>query len=473
MKHGLVGSENSKMQKRVLSVFCAGALGLLLASPVFAQAPPNRVGPAAGAADQLDKVMQPVTDWLERANREYQDNVVRELSVPTGKGGGLEASKAPPVPGREPTLLDQVKEMLGIVTAKTPVADPAAVAEAAQREEALKRQMEARQLEQERNAQQQRAAEQLRLAAEATKAAEVADLTTKQNQKAAEAARLADDERRKTAGKSSVAAKTAEADAAKADEKAAAERKAVAAAEKAAVEKAEAARKAVAVAEKVAADKAAAEKVAAEKAAVETAAAERKALAAAAKAEAERKAEMAAVERKAVAFLQEKKRQQDEAALKDQRKKDQEAAKAAKKAVQAAVAGTDAAAATAKSGKGPAARRLDQTSGTTGNGAEREVKRVKTASKDGGYDKRSGKGGRCAGAGRAVELPAIYVVKRGDTLWDISRRYYDKGVRFEKIVKANQDKIDSPDLIYPCQKFFLPGRSALYWVLPLETLGAS
>ena len=64
-------------------------------------------------------------------------------------------------------------------------------------------------------------------------------------------------------------------------------------------------------------------------------------------------------------------------------------------------------------------------------------------------------------------MPAIYVVKSGDTLWDISKRYYDKGHKFEKIVRANEAKISSPDLIFPCQKFYLPARSALYWAIPL------
>jgi nucleoid-associated protein YgaU len=76
------------------------------------------------------------------------------------------------------------------------------------------------------------------------------------------------------------------------------------------------------------------------------------------------------------------------------------------------------------------------------------------------------KGDRCARAGEDVEIPAIYVVKRGDTLWDIARRHYNKGSRFEKIFKANEAKIADPDLIFPCQKFFLPGRSALNWAIP-------
>ena len=75
-----------------------------------------------------------------------------------------------------------------------------------------------------------------------------------------------------------------------------------------------------------------------------------------------------------------------------------------------------------------------------------------------------GKGRRsCKRAGVLVEPPATYTVKRGDSLWTIARRHYDRGRRYGKIVRANEDKIASPDLIYPCQRFFLPGRHAQAW----------
>ena len=441
------------MRQLILSIMSAGVVGLLLPGPVAAQSANRSAAP--GAVDQPDQIGQPLTDWLERASREYQDNVVRELSVPTGKGTELEASKPAPVAGSQPSLLDQVKGLLGIETAKTPDADPAASAEAAKRDEAVKRQLEARKLEQERKAELERNAEQQRVAAEAKKAAETADLTTKKNQKAAENARLAEEERRKTGGKAPAVTKSAEADAAQADEKAAAERKTAAV-----------------VAAKAAADKAAAERkaVAAEKAAAEKANAERKAIAAAGKAAADK----AAAEQKAVAAAGEAKRQRVEAALKDQKLKDQAAADTARKGAPAKPsAGADTASAKPKNDKAASSRTAERASGSNGTSSQKPVQRVKVASRDGSSEKRHGKGGRCSRAGRDVEVPAIYVVKSGDTLWDISRRYYDKGIRFEKIVRANQDKILSPDLIYPCQKFFLPGRSALYWVLPMDDLDAS
>lgn len=491
IRHRLVGSEKYKMRKRVLTMVCAG---LALAGPAGAQSV-SKGAAAANAPDLVDQISQPVSDWLERANREYQANVVHELSVPTGKGAPLEASQPSPLAGGLPALIGQVKEFLGMEPAKS----PAEVAEAAKRDEVVKRQIEARRLEQERNAELQRAAEQQQIAAEAKKAAEVADQTTKQNQKAAEIARLAEEERRRTSGKAPVSAsKTAEADTAKADEKAAtdraaaerkavaaatekaaadkvaAERKAVAAAEKVAAEKADVERKAAAEAAKVAADRAAAERKAvamAEKAATEKADAERKAAAEAAKVAADK----AAADRKAVAAADAAQRLRDEAAVKEQKQKAQAASDAAKKLAQTSTSsGSQTERPKPSSAKEATSSITGQTVASAGDSTHKAVKKTRVSSRMASSEKGGGrKAGRCSGAGRDVDLPATYVVKRGDTLWDISRRHYDKGLRFEKIVRANQDKIGSPDLIYPCQKFFLPGRSALYWVLPADDLDAS
>jgi hypothetical protein len=50
----------------------------------------------------------------------------------------------------------------------------------------------------------------------------------------------------------------------------------------------------------------------------------------------------------------------------------------------------------------------------------------------------------------------VYVVKRGDTLWGIAKRYYGNGRLYTKIFNANRDKIKNPNLIYPGQKFIIP-----------------
>ena len=62
----------------------------------------------------------------------------------------------------------------------------------------------------------------------------------------------------------------------------------------------------------------------------------------------------------------------------------------------------------------------------------------------------------CPEAGRLVTPPGVYIVRTGDTLWHISRRHYRKGARWPVIYKANDARIDDPDLIFPCQRFEIP-----------------
>ncbi|GLK67535.1 LysM peptidoglycan-binding domain-containing protein [Hansschlegelia plantiphila] len=51
-------------------------------------------------------------------------------------------------------------------------------------------------------------------------------------------------------------------------------------------------------------------------------------------------------------------------------------------------------------------------------------------------------------------------VKRGDSLWSISRRSYGAGQRYTVIFAANGGQIRNPDLIYPGQVFVLPSQRA-------------
>ena len=51
------------------------------------------------------------------------------------------------------------------------------------------------------------------------------------------------------------------------------------------------------------------------------------------------------------------------------------------------------------------------------------------------------------------------IIRRGDTLWQISRRIYGKGVRYTTIYLANQDQINDPDRIVPGQVFGVPGEA--------------
>lgn len=67
--------------------------------------------------------------------------------------------------------------------------------------------------------------------------------------------------------------------------------------------------------------------------------------------------------------------------------------------------------------------------------------------------------GRCRFAGRRVQrLPGRYTVAKGDSLWRISQKHYYKGRLYTRIYRANRRKIADPDLIYPCQKFWVPRR---------------
>jgi len=48
------------------------------------------------------------------------------------------------------------------------------------------------------------------------------------------------------------------------------------------------------------------------------------------------------------------------------------------------------------------------------------------------------------------------IIRRGDSLWRISKRAYGRGVRYSTIYLANQDQIQNPDRIWPGQIFRMP-----------------
>ncbi|SOC86152.1 LysM domain-containing protein [Ensifer adhaerens] len=50
------------------------------------------------------------------------------------------------------------------------------------------------------------------------------------------------------------------------------------------------------------------------------------------------------------------------------------------------------------------------------------------------------------------------IIRKGDTLWQISRRVYGRGIRYTTIYLANQDLIDNPNKIAPGQVFGVPGK---------------
>ncbi|MCK3775369.1 LysM peptidoglycan-binding domain-containing protein [Ensifer sesbaniae] len=57
------------------------------------------------------------------------------------------------------------------------------------------------------------------------------------------------------------------------------------------------------------------------------------------------------------------------------------------------------------------------------------------------------------------ESKSSVVIRRGDTLWQISRRVYGAGLRYTTIYLANQDQIEDPDRIRPGQVFGVPDKA--------------
>lgn len=49
-----------------------------------------------------------------------------------------------------------------------------------------------------------------------------------------------------------------------------------------------------------------------------------------------------------------------------------------------------------------------------------------------------------------------HIVKKGDCLWNIAKKYYGSGSKYTKIYEANKSIIKNPNLIYPGQKFLIP-----------------
>jgi nucleoid-associated protein YgaU len=55
-----------------------------------------------------------------------------------------------------------------------------------------------------------------------------------------------------------------------------------------------------------------------------------------------------------------------------------------------------------------------------------------------------------------ASAPGAVIIRRGDTLWQISRRTYGQGVRYTTIYLANRSQIQDPDRIQPGQVFSVP-----------------
>ncbi|MFZ1815677.1 MAG: LysM peptidoglycan-binding domain-containing protein [Rhizobiaceae bacterium] len=60
-------------------------------------------------------------------------------------------------------------------------------------------------------------------------------------------------------------------------------------------------------------------------------------------------------------------------------------------------------------------------------------------------------------ASEPIKTGASVIIRRGDSLWQVSRRMLGAGIRYTTIFDANRDQIKDPDLIYPGQVFDVPG----------------
>ncbi len=65
--------------------------------------------------------------------------------------------------------------------------------------------------------------------------------------------------------------------------------------------------------------------------------------------------------------------------------------------------------------------------------------------------------GGLAARGPESEQGGAYVVKSGDTLWDLALRFLGNPFSWRSLFNANSGKINNPNLIYPGQKFRIPG----------------
>lgn len=64
-----------------------------------------------------------------------------------------------------------------------------------------------------------------------------------------------------------------------------------------------------------------------------------------------------------------------------------------------------------------------------------------------------------ATAPKLQSVDGSVIIRRGDTLWRISRRVYGRGIRYSTIYLANQDQISDPDRIWPGQVFSVPEKT--------------
>jgi len=70
--------------------------------------------------------------------------------------------------------------------------------------------------------------------------------------------------------------------------------------------------------------------------------------------------------------------------------------------------------------------------------------------------KETGAGPSPQASGESSSNPLVYVIRKGDTLWAIAKRYLGSGLRYPTIFEGNRGVIHDPDLIHPQQEVKVP-----------------
>ena len=78
---------------------------------------------------------------------------------------------------------------------------------------------------------------------------------------------------------------------------------------------------------------------------------------------------------------------------------------------------------------------------------------------------------RASVSAKLEKVDGSVIIRRGDSLWRISKRVYGRGVRYSTIYLANQSQIADPNRIWPGQVFRVPGETSEGEAADFDALG--